>query len=60
MRLLNSLGVGELATYLYPTLYDCSNPVVVEKAEMPPFPVIRLSVLRLLTTGLYIAGKLIK
>lgn len=57
MRLLNSLGVGELASYLYPTIYDCSQPIPEQTVGPHMFPTLRLSILRLLTDGIYIAGK---
>ena len=61
MRLLNSLSVGEISNYLYPTFYDCTTPdeKVGNQTEegLKLFPIVRASVIRLRPDGVYIAGK---
>jgi protein transport protein SEC24 len=61
MRLINQLGVPELVTYVYPTLYDVSlyDPMIGELNEhnltiLPP--VLRVSADRMNPAGVYLAG----
>ena len=58
MRLLNSLNVSELMSYLYATIYDCTVPGQedTELHDTIMFPILRLSTRRLLTSRIYLAG----
>ena len=60
MRLLNSFGVAELISYLYPTVYDCSlmDSHVGEQNEKGQhmFPIVRASTQRIRTDGIYLSG----
>jgi protein transport protein SEC24 len=60
MRLINSLGVGELSTYLYPTFYDCTDMIdgvgeIQDSGMVQLFPVIRASSIRIQSNRVYIA-----
>jgi protein transport protein SEC24 len=60
MRILNGLGVGELACYLYPSLYDCTDlvPGIGTQNEngIVMFPNVRSSKQRLDPSRIYILG----
>ena len=60
MRVLNGLSVEELVNYLYPTVYDCSEVIPGLLTTGPEglimYPVLRASIARLNSTGMYIAG----
>ncbi len=59
IRLLNSLSITELMTYLYACVYDCSTVVPEEQFEDNGgvgFPTLRVSARRLVTSSIYLAG----
>jgi protein transport protein SEC24 len=60
MRLLNSLGVSELSTYLYPTFYDCTDMVdgvgeTQDTGVVKMYPIVRASAIRIQPNRVYLA-----
>jgi protein transport protein SEC24 len=60
MRLINSIGVSELSTYLYPSFYDVTDMVDGVGETQPDnvvklFPIIRASAIRIQPSRVYVA-----